>query len=556
LICKRTGQLNKQGNKSGKIRTDSLDFAVRKVRYLICDDPKHLGLGPGERVALVAAHNAMPYLAYQTPDNYAEEWVRSLERWTMTYRARKKMPKDICIDRVVSFHTDDDVDAVMAMMLVEQTCQTVLGSLESRQSLFVVHVDKSHIHVHFLASTVNDKGKIYNKRTDDLEWNKVLDELEVEHKLTRVIDRGYDDDSIYPRLEPKKKYYRRKAKKAKASKASEKGSARHISSSALERHQLVIDEAIKRANGEFSTFIEHLDSHHMSVIPNITKEEGAVRGVSFYMKGETFKGGDLGRDYQWGQLKKVIGYNDSDHKPIMWFFKQQAHYSEQKDNEICHAPSFTKKTRGTVVNKITVSRRCVLYTKFNRSQKNGKTIFTWKKTGKTAFEEKSYRLSTTQGNNKTITRAMLQRAKELGWEKVNVKGSREFQHLVAMQAKEYGIEVYGFHLGLANNGSRQKSRRIKRKRKDNKPDIPDSTSGNDDDKSEPTKTDFPKSDGAAISELWNQLSKEDLGRVEKIARLKFEGDKEKALMWFLDEKQKIKDRDFTKDDSDNDDLSF
>jgi hypothetical protein len=288
----------------------------------------------------------------------------------------------------------------------------------------------------------------------------------------------------------------------------------------------------------------------------MAKEEGPVRGVSFYMKGETFRGGDLGRDYQWGQLKKVIGYDEKDHKSVMWFFKQQDRYSQSEDNEICHAPSFSKKVREAVKNQKTVSKRCVLYTKFNRSEKNGKTIFTWKKTGKRAFEEKSYRLSTTQGNNKTITRAMLQRAKELGWEKVNVKGSREFQHLVAMQAKEYGIEVYGFHLGLASNGSRQKSRRIKRKRKDNKPDIPDSTPGNHDDKSEPTKTDFSKSDGAAISELWNQLLKEDIGRVEKIACLKFEGDKEKALMWFLDEKQKIKDRDFTKNDSDNDDFMF
>ncbi|MFT5716339.1 MAG: hypothetical protein ACI9T7_000514 [Oleiphilaceae bacterium] len=431
MICERTGEKTKQGKASGKIRFNSTKFAIGKTRYLVTADPRHEGYQPGERVALVAAYNALPFLPSDDASVFAETFIKEMYDWTLSMRGEKTAPKDLAIDRVISFHPDDDVSPAQALELAKEAVEDVIGPLDSRVSLFSVHTDKKHTHVHFEASVVNNKGQIFNKRADDLLWNKAMDRLEKKYNLTRVIDRGYEPGTTKPK----------KPLKKKPSKGALQRKKRTGEPTLIEQHQAILDRALERSEGCFLTFIKTLMTEGLWLVANISGEKERVRGVGFRYKGEYFTGSDLGRKYTWGQLSKQLNYDADTHNSLLLKMTKRYELIERQSCELDVKP--VNYDINTLSSR---SMNSVLYRAFKHKKFGSDIVYRWKKADSLAFRETTNakggrRLSTNCGLNRTVIRAMLQRVKELDRTKVRCKGSASFMEIVTEIGSEMGITV-------------------------------------------------------------------------------------------------------------------
>jgi hypothetical protein len=430
MICERTGEKTKRGKASGKISFKSIDFAVGKTRYLVTADPRHQGYLPGERVALVAAHNALPFLPGDNPEVFAEKFIKEMYNWTLSMRGEKPAPKDLAVDRVISFHPDDDISHAKAMALVKEAVEDVMGPLDSRVSLFSVHTNTKHMHVHFEVSVVNNKGQIFNKRTDDLLWNKSMDRLEDKYNLTRVLDRGYEAETGQPKRLLKKK----------PSKGALQRKKRTGEPTLIEQHQSVLDRALECSNGCFVTFIETLMTEGLWLVANISSEKSSVRGVGFRYKGEYFTGSDLGRKYTWSKLSRQLNYDADTHNALLL---RMTNDFERIERKWCKLDA--KPVNNDISSPSSRPKNSVLYRAFKHCQFGDDIVYRWKAAGSLAFreikDEKGLRLTTNCGLNRTVVRAMLQRIRELDRTEVRCNGSASFIEIVSDIAHEMKITV-------------------------------------------------------------------------------------------------------------------
>jgi hypothetical protein len=186
-----------------------------------------------------------------------------------------------------------------------------------------------------------------------------------------------------------------------------------------------------------------------------------------------------------------------------------------------------------------------LYSKFDREVTKGGTKYKWKSTGIIAFEEVEDVIKTEHGINTTIVKAMVQRAKELGWKSVVVNGSKTFQQLVQKHAKELGVPVQGKHI-IPEAVPVQRVRStdlntepITKTLPANKEVAPSSHWSSDkplekkaEDNAQAT-TEEPKSTQAREVDRWEGFSGKDQEKIIKIAENKFDGDHEKAIDWYV-----------------------
>lgn len=520
MICERTGEKTKNGKASGKISFQSTEFAIGKTRYLVTADPKHQGYQPGERVALVAAYNALPFLPGDNPGFFAENFIKEMYDWTLSMRTEKSAPKDLAVDRVISFHPDDNLSAEKALLIAQEAVEEVMGPLDSRVSLFSVHTDTKHTHVHFEASVVNNKGQIFNKRADDLLWNKAMDRLEKKYNLTRVIDRGYEPVTSNPK----------KPEKKKPSKGALQRKKRTGEPTLIEQHQAVLDRALERSNGCFLTFIETLIAEDVWLVANIRNTKAKVRGVGFRYKGEYFSGSDLGRKYTWKQLSEHLNYDAETHNALLLEIKERYESVETKSCEIDAKPASSYEATNIRLPSGT-PRNSALYRVFkNKKVSNGDIVYRWKSVEREAFRETTTetgvcKLVTNSGLNRTVIKAMLQRMKELDRTEVSCNGSSQFMKIVAEVGKNMGITVFG-----PDNKPIIKVENIKVEEKD----VPEPIS-----ESEPTPIPEPKPEEPESA--WEQLTVIEQKRVHELMKI-MHLSHEKALDKFLKAKQRVLNR--------------
>lgn len=444
MICERQGEQSRPNKRTGKISYSNAAYVSSKASYMVSVDPKHKDYQPGERVALVQANNTLPYFESADPKVFGEQFAAAVYDFTATYRAAKKPPKEVVVDRVFSFHPDDDVTPEQAIEIIKEAIENVMGPLDDRLSLFAVHQDTKHLHVHFMGSTVCKQGKVFNPRSDDKLWNKELDALEKKHDLVGVGSR-----------EP--------GKKKKPSGNNKQRENRTGDPSKLELHQRAIDAAIDQANGNFMKFLTALAASNIIPVANMSNPE-RVRGCSFYLDGETFTGTALGTDYKWGNLKNQVGFdaNNPEHSQALW---QHLQSFEQESKQECSvsekdAPAPSRdlyddvpdllnqppgndtdlpKPKGTPANQ-------ALYRCFKHEYQDGDITYYWKPRKNEAFREVKadpdhHRMITKNGMNKTVCTGMLQRAKELGWSSIRITGSVEFKANMVELAQRYNIRV-------------------------------------------------------------------------------------------------------------------
>jgi hypothetical protein len=445
MICERQGETLKPGIHTGKIAYKNQQYVIAKIKYLVSADPKHKHSELNERVALVEGLNTLPFIEGEDPDLFAEWFTQDLYQFTASYRANKKPPKEVVVDRVISFSPEDDVTPELALEIAKEAVAKVMKPLDNRLGLFVVHIDKKHTHVHFLLSTVSIDGKIFNPRDDDKAWNKQLDRLESKYQLTQVASRS------------------KTVKKKPSNKALQK-KKRTGELSQIEKHQQVIDLAIERANGDFALFLDLLAAAKMQPVANMKKADSEVRGMSFYMDDEMFAGGVLNTAYRWGNLKKKIGFDDQNPSHSTALFDLMIRYEQQSKLECSVISSDSPVQSENLYDDVqtlfdykpeaftylpkpkSYSNRSVLARAFTHEYIDGDIVYFWKPRKNEAFREvqdqnDDHRIITKNGLNKTVCKAMVERAKELNWESITVTGSYKFKELIIKEAMKHGIEV-------------------------------------------------------------------------------------------------------------------
>jgi hypothetical protein len=444
MISERQGEESSSNKHRGKISFSNQGYVINKTKYLVSADPCHKNYRPGERVALVESSNVLPFFENDDPGLYAERLVQELYEWTDKYRGNKKPPKDVVVDRVISFSPDDDVSPEQAMAIAKQAVEAVMGPLDSRFSLFVVHAEKDHLHVHFLASTVDQKGKVFNPREDDKIWNKQMDRLEQKYDLTQV---GSRDPAA--KKKPTNKELQRKKRTGEPA--------------FRELHQDVLDAAVDHANGDFMQFIAMLAANNMIPISNMSSSESKIRGMSFSMNGVLLPGGELGTSYRWGHLQKRIGFDDENQEHKEALYDILTAYNKESEQECSTSPEGSSPPSPALYDDVETLLDMPpeqttdfpmpkgkpvdidLYRVFNHEFANGDIIYSWKPRRSEAFREVNdagqHRMITKNGLNKTVCTAMCQRALELGWSGIKVAGSAEYKANMVKIASRHNLRV-------------------------------------------------------------------------------------------------------------------
>ncbi|MBR9910590.1 MAG: relaxase/mobilization nuclease domain-containing protein [Gammaproteobacteria bacterium] len=489
---------NRRGVCSGKIKFSATQFLVNKVRYLVDADPKRQGYGEGERVALVEASNLLPYFTGDCALRYAEDAAASMYSWTDKFRGEKASPGEVCIDRVISFHPDDPVTPLQALQYTKEAVAEVMGSLDDRLCLFAVHVNERHMHVHFLASTVDSRGRIFNLRNDDRLWNAVAMELEKRYDLIPV--RGRPADPVNGREQeiPRLTKGEHQLKKH-ANTDSHKSKLRDV-----------LDQAVLQSEGDFDLFLDTVMTAGVFPIVNLRMEESPIRGISFEYRGEYFSGSDLGKRYGWGNLKKVTGYNDA-FKPLLYGLKL-AFDKEDGPADLTPMTPMKNTPASTSIHKLL---KKPLAEAFSASPYDEGITFKWRSSQRVAFKEKRtqpQKITTNYGRNRKAVKAMVERAHALGWRGIRVKGPKRFQELVAEFATEYNLPVVV--APAAGVAQPEKPRGEGVGVGSNRPDTPGRG---------------PDAPRAESNEKLASYSEADQSTIRRIAQLKFDGSDEEAL---------------------------
>lgn len=163
------------------------------AQYMVSakDHAEHI---KGERVLLVQSDNMLsgriPSASKKKAckafaDSIAEKHVA----WIEQARGGKPPPKSLFQSGSVSFSEEDSAKLTpeKALEITRQAVHEVMGA--DRPVLYAVHGDSTCLHVHFLASSVDSHGKIWNPRFDFRLWESAMERLEIAHGLERVQQR-------------------------------------------------------------------------------------------------------------------------------------------------------------------------------------------------------------------------------------------------------------------------------------------------------------------------------------------------------------------------------
>ncbi|MGO0308740.1 relaxase/mobilization nuclease domain-containing protein [Endozoicomonas acroporae] len=293
--------------------TGSIAKGISVARYMLDPDAKQQDSDvktmqkaeSSERVLHIETDLANPILITDSPKASAQSFIREVVDWNQRNRPGKKAQQSQWEHRVISFHPSDSqkLNAHTACKIARESLGIVAHG--QRPSLFVVHGDTAHLHVHMLYGSVDQTGKIHNPHQDFRMWEQAMEQLEIKYDLYRVDKRLACADRDSTRMpdgtNPKKSEYRMTQRTGEPS--------------CKQRLRRLLDEAIGDSKSsppeqQFARFLAGLQSKKIGVSANI-QSTGRVAGLRlhygiFSKKG--IKASALGKAYSWNQLAKRAGF--------------------------------------------------------------------------------------------------------------------------------------------------------------------------------------------------------------------------------------------------------
>lgn len=249
-------------------RTGGKSAGIDLATYML-DPAAKLGVDSGhpaskegnqERILLIVTDHAMPILAGMDPEQGARQFLNSVESWNKQNRIGQKQPEKMWEQMVVAFSPEDNdkFTPKKAIAITRQALQQVAPG--KRPTLFTVHGDTAHLHCHVMYATVSDKGLIHNRHRDYRLWELAMEQLEIEHGLTKVTKRKACADDNPDRMpdgtNPTSAEYRRGERTGEPS--------------CKMRIRAIIDRCLESIaplppHHQFATFIELLDKENVGI---------------------------------------------------------------------------------------------------------------------------------------------------------------------------------------------------------------------------------------------------------------------------------------------------
>lgn len=175
-----------------------------------------------------------------------------------------------------------------------------------------LHGDKEHLHVHFVAASVDSQGNIFNAEEindqgkkesvrDYRLWELANEALEIKYELKRVDARK----AMEHEGEHRERGHKRRS-----------NAAIHIMLKTGELTPTMeltdrIASSHSNAGKRFDTFLDNLEANGVYVKPNLNSK--GVNGLSFSMDGmDSFiKASNIGNKYKWAKLEKDLNYDST-----------------------------------------------------------------------------------------------------------------------------------------------------------------------------------------------------------------------------------------------------
>lgn len=262
----------------------------------------------GERVLLVQSDNMLTG-PIPTPSKkkackaFAAGIAQKIKNWTKQARGGKPPPKSLFQSGSVSFSEEDSAKLTpeQALEITRQAVKEVMPG--DRPVLYAVHGDSTCLHVHFLASSVDENGRIWNPRFDFRLWEQAMERLEIAHGLERVTQR-----KAVAKQDKTREVAVAAPTRAELEIAARTGEA---SPKALALQVLETARATATTIPEFFEQVEAIEGYE--IVPNGT--QGKCSGYSVRCPDSvTIKGSDFGKKYGFNALiKGGITYVEDEH---------------------------------------------------------------------------------------------------------------------------------------------------------------------------------------------------------------------------------------------------
>ena len=164
-----------------------------------------------------------------------------------------------------------------------------MGFTDTHLRCYILHDDFCGQHIHIIANRINMAGgKLYLGKNENLISTRIISELEIVHGLTRTTP------ATGVRRQSKRKPSRNELMMAE----------RTAAPCPKSQLQTLIDNALT-CRPDLLTFVRLLEQEGVACKPNIAST-GKMNGFSFLYQGIAFKASQLGKQYGWSTLQKLI----------------------------------------------------------------------------------------------------------------------------------------------------------------------------------------------------------------------------------------------------------
>ncbi|ECC5790468.1 relaxase [Salmonella enterica] len=177
-----------------------------------------------------------------------------------------------------------------------------MGFSETHLRCYVLHDDAAGQHIHIIASRIDLSNRsLYLGKNENLISTRIIQQLEIDHHLTKTKGPGAKASTSSLSSKPKRKKSRNEAMLEERTGEPCPKSIIQRAIDSITLNPIAIDD-----------FVEKLNSMGITAKCNVAST-GKMNGFSFECKGVVFKASQLGKKYSWKNLEPMISMNSSSH---------------------------------------------------------------------------------------------------------------------------------------------------------------------------------------------------------------------------------------------------
>lgn len=219
-----------------------------------------------------------------------------------------------------------------------------MGFSETHLRAYVLHDDKDGQHIHIVASRIDaTSGKLYLGKNENLISTRIIQQLEIDHHLTKTkgpeLVASPSPASLSRKSPPQKPIIAiPKPKKLSRNEAMMEKYKGELSPKSVIQEAL---EALLVDKPSTTDFVMQLAANNIKALPNIAST-GKMNGFSFEYQGIAFKASQLGKGYSWSALQNRLDYQPERDNAFLFALKMpsvsKASVSEAPDSAIATHP--------------------------------------------------------------------------------------------------------------------------------------------------------------------------------------------------------------------------